>query len=44
MVVWRSVGLEYGELCVVMSGMTMMPELCVDNSDMTLKVCMIMFV
>ena len=38
MVVWKSVCSEHGELCAVMSGMTMMPKLCVDNLDMTLKV------
>ena len=40
MVVWKSASSQHGELCAVMSGMAMMPELCVDNLDMTLKVCM----
>ena len=28
---WRSVSMECGEQCVIIGGMTMMPELCVDN-------------
>ena len=39
MVVLRSVSTEHGELCVVMmSGMIMMPELCVDNLNTILQV------
>ena len=38
MVVLSSVNLEHGELCAVMGGMTMIPELCVENLDMILKV------
>ena len=33
-----------GELCVVMCGMTVMPEFYVDTLNTTLKVCMIMSV
>ena len=28
---WRSASMECGEQCVIMAGITMMPELCVDN-------------
>ena len=44
MVVLRYASSGLGELCVVMGGTTMMPELCVDNSDMTLKVCTVLYV
>ena len=28
---WRSASMEFGEQCVIMAGITMMPELCADN-------------
>ena len=28
---WRSASMECGEQCVVIGGITMMPELCADN-------------
>ena len=28
---WRSVSMECGEQCVVITGITMMPQLCADN-------------
>ena len=28
---WRSASMECGEQCVILSGITMMPELCADN-------------
>ena len=28
---WRSVSMDCGEQCVVIGGITMMPELCADN-------------
>ena len=28
---WRSASMECGEQCVIMAGITMMPELCADN-------------
>ena len=28
---WRSASMECGEQCVIMVGITMMPELCADN-------------
>ena len=31
---WRSVSMECGEQCVIMAGITMMPELCADNWGM----------
>jgi len=30
---WRSASMECGEQCVMMAGITMMPELCADNWD-----------
>ena len=30
---WRSASMEYGEQCVIMDGIPMMPELCADNWD-----------
>ena len=38
MVVWRFASTEPGALCVPVSGITMMPESCANNLDMTLKV------
>ena len=35
---WRFASLEYGAQCVPISGMTVMPESCVNNSDTPLKV------
>ena len=31
---WRSASMECGEQCVVMAGITMMPELCADSWGM----------
>ena len=31
---WRSASMECGEECVMMVGVTIMPELCADNWDM----------
>ena len=31
LVQWRSASMEYGEQCVQIVGITVMPELCVDN-------------
>ena len=31
LVQWRSASMECGEQCVIMAGITMMPELCADN-------------
>ena len=28
---WRSASMECGEQCVIITGITMMPELCADN-------------
>ena len=28
---WRSASMECGEQCVILAGITMMPELCADN-------------
>ena len=28
---WRSASMDCGEQCVIMAGITMMPELCADN-------------
>ena len=31
---WRSASMECGEQCVIVAGITMMPESCADNWDM----------
>ena len=33
---WRSASMECGEECVMVAGVTIMPELCADNWDMML--------
>ena len=33
LVQWRSASMECGEQCVMMAGITMMPELCAGNWD-----------
>ena len=31
LVQWRSASMECGEQCIIVTGITMMPELCADN-------------
>ena len=35
---WRSASMECGEQCVIIAGITTMPELCADNWDTVVEV------